>query len=105
GRRGGLEIKTAEIQRAGDWNKWRGRLPAHYYIQCLHQMLASGWEFVILKAQIRHRRGGELEITTRHYHIERSEVEKDISALLAEEMKFWGHVRDGIRPDLVLPPI
>lgn len=55
GRKGILEIKTAEIRRFIDWKKWNGQIPDYYYAQIVHQLLATGYEFAILKARIRER--------------------------------------------------
>ena len=55
GRKGILEIKTTEIRRFIDWKKWNGQIPDYYYAQIVHQLLATGYEFAILKARIRER--------------------------------------------------
>ena len=55
GRKGVLEIKTTEIRRFIDWKKWNGQIPDYYYAQIVHQLLATGYEFAILKARIRER--------------------------------------------------
>lgn len=105
GRKGVLEIKATEIQRAGDWAKWDGRVPDHYYVQVLHQLLATGYDFAVLKAQIKWWKDGELQITTRHYWFERESCKQDMSYLLEEEIKFWKSVCEGKRPALILPEI
>lgn len=55
GRKGILEIKTTEIRRFIDWKKWNRQIPDYYYAQIVHQLLATGYEFAILKARIRER--------------------------------------------------
>ncbi len=55
GRKGVLEIKTTEIRRSVDWKKWNGQIPDYYYAQIVHQLLATGYEFAVLKARIRER--------------------------------------------------
>ena len=59
----------------------------------------------MLKAQLKSRRGGEVRITTRHYRIERKDVEEDIQYLIEAEKRFWDCVQTGRRPDLILPVI
>ena len=54
GRKGVLEIKTTEIRRASDWDKWDDQVPDNYYCQVLHYLSVTGWDFAILKAQIKH---------------------------------------------------
>ena len=55
GRKGILEIKTTEIRRSLDRKKWDGQVPDYYYAQIVHQLLATGYDFTILKARIRER--------------------------------------------------
>ena len=55
GRKGILEIKTTEIRRSLDRKKWDGQIPDYYYAQIVHQLLATGYDFAILKARIRER--------------------------------------------------
>ena len=104
-RNGVLEIKTTEIMQPGQWDKWKDRIPDNYYIQVLHQLLATGWDFAVLKAQIKWRKDDEINLTTRHYHIERGLVADDIGYLLVEEIKFWENVQQDRRPNTKLPPI
>ena len=54
GRLGGLEIKTTEILSSTGWTHWKGRIPTEYYAQVCQQMLATGWQFVELLAQIKY---------------------------------------------------
>lgn len=72
GRLGGLEIKTTEILSSTGWTHWKGRIPTEYYAQVCQQMLAAGWQFVELLAQIKYTTAeGEDRKETRHYKIER----------------------------------
>lgn len=103
---GGLEIKTTEIMNARQWREWDKRIPDQYYAQVCHQMLAAGWEFVWLRAQIKYTtRDGEKRAETREYRIDRAEVEEDINALLLEETAFWEQVQNRKCPALKLPEI
>ncbi|MGX8701547.1 lambda-exonuclease family protein [Caproiciproducens sp.] len=104
-RRGVLEIKTAEIMRAGQWEEWNNRIPQHYYIQVVHQLLATGYDFSVLKAQIKAWRDGELSVYIRHYFIERVDVIDDINWLAEREKVFWDCVQNDIKPALILPEI
>ena len=106
GKKGGLEIKTTEIMNASKWKEWDGRIPDQYYAQVLHQMLATGWEFVWLRAQIKFTtRDGEKRAETRDYYIAREDVEEDLKALLEAESAFWEHVQNGTCPAQILPSI
>ena len=103
GRKGGLEIKTTEIRSPTQWKEWDGRIPETYYCQVLWQMLAIGWEFVWLKAQIKWYRNGELRLDTREYLIERAEVQDDLAITMEAGIDFWKHVQEKKRPALKLP--
>lgn len=105
-RQGGLEIKTTEIMNGRQWEEWNGRIPDTYYAQVCHQMLATGWEFVWLRAQIKFTtRDGEKRAETRDYYIDRAEVEEDLKTLLEEEIAFWAQITTKTCPALKLPAI
>lgn len=103
--RGVLEIKTTEIKSPGDWEKWSGRVPDNYYIQLLHQLLATGYDFAVLLAQIKWQKDGEPQKTIREYTYWRSEVQADLDFLLASEDTFWTYVQEKRQPALILPAI
>ena len=106
GRNGGLEIKTTEIMNPSQWNDWKDRIPDQYYCQVCHQMLATGWQFVWLKALIRWTtRNGDRRIDIREYKIERYEAQEDIDYALDETIEFWEFVETKKRPALKLPEI
>lgn len=106
GRRGGLEIKTTEIRSSLGWNHWDNQIPDYYFAQVCHQMLAAGWEFVELLAQIKYTtKDGEDRKETRHYKIERADCLEDIALVEQSAVLFWGHVTERKRPALKLPPI
>ena len=105
GRRGILEIKTTEILRSLSKENWKDKVPDNYYLQLLHQLLATGWSFCKLKAQLKTKFGDEVYLQTKHYHIERADVLEDLEYLLEEEIKFWEKVQKKECPDLLLPNI
>lgn len=104
-RKGILEIKTTEILNSIQWAKWDNQIPQNYYVQILHQMIATGWEFAVLNVQIKYTKKGERFKTTRTYFYERSECQADINYLIKEEKKFNKLVIDKVRPALLLPEI
>lgn len=105
GRLGVWECKTTNILQSMQKEKWDHRIPDNYYIQILHYLLITEFDFAILKAQLKSEFGGEIYIQTKHYKIERSEVQADIDLLEASERKFWKQVQERRRPDLILPNI
>lgn len=103
GRKGILEIKTTEILNSMHKEKWNKRIPDNYYIQILHYLMITGFEFAVLKAQLKTVFDGVPYLQTKHYHIERKDVLDDIEYLAQEEKKFWKMVQTGQKPDLLLP--
>lgn len=99
--KGILEIKTATLKTKQQWEEWNGKMPQHYYIQCLHQLLATGWDYVWLFALLM----GNSEWVIREFLINRDDVEDDLAWLLAEEKKFWGYVERNEEPPEILPDI
>lgn len=100
GSRGILEIKTATPNGKAGWEKWaNGNMPQNYYIQTLHQMLATGYEFVRLFAALYSLNG---DITLREYEIERADVKDDMDWLLEQEEEFWRKVANNIMPAMPL---
>ena len=99
--KGILEIKTATLKTKQQWEEWNGKMPQHYYIQCLHQLLATGWDYVWLFALLM----GSNDWTIREFFIIRDDVEDDLAWLLAEEKKFWGYVERNEEPPEILPDI
>ncbi|MDO5559391.1 MAG: YqaJ viral recombinase family protein [Oscillospiraceae bacterium] len=105
GVKGVLEIKTTTIKNSSQWAEWDDRIPDSYYAQVLHQLLATGWDFVILRAFIRYYKGEELRACVRDYPIEREEVLEDMDALMTQEIKFWECVKNNREPALIMPEI
>lgn len=105
GRRGILEIKTTNILQSMQREKWKERIPDNYYIQILHYLMVTEYDFVVLKAQLKSVWQEEIRLQTRHYFIERKDVLGDIELLKKEEMKFWTDVLKKRRPALILPEI
>ena len=105
GRKGIWECKTTNILQSMQKEKWKDRIPDNYYIQVLHYLLVTGYDFVFLRAYIMSEWGNKKRTTIEDYTIERSEVEEDLNFLLAEEQKFWKYVESGRKLPLLLPEI
>lgn len=105
GRQGVLEIKTANIMSGAQALKWEDRIPAHYYAQVVHEMAVLNADYAVVKAQLKREYGGDVRIETRHYWIERDDVQKDIDCLMEAERTFWESLQDGRRPSRILPEI
>ena len=103
GRRGVLEIKTTEILQSMQKERWNDRIPMNYYCQVLFYMAVTEADFAVLKAQLKTVFDGVPYLQTKHYHIERAEVQDDIDYLMEKGAAFWEYVVNDKRPPLVLP--
>lgn len=102
-RKGVLEIKTTNILQSIQKEKWDHQVPMNYYTQVLFYLAVTEFEFVELKAQLKYNYDGEIFLHTKHYHIERNEVEEDIEYLMTKGAEFMEHVRNRTEPALILP--
>jgi len=106
GRRGILEIKTAMVNSDAQRLKWKGQIPQQYYIQVLWYLAIMEADFAYVTAQLKHEIGTEEPYSvTRHYRIERADVEDDIAYLMEEGRKFWELIQEGKEPNISLPEI
>ncbi len=105
GRKGILEIKTTEILSAGQRAKWKDRIPDNYFCQVLFYMAVIEADFAVLKAQIKTVIDGDVRLETKHYKIERADVQGDIDFLMNACGDFWQYVQDDKEPPLVLPSL
>lgn len=85
-RAGILEIKTSFIRNSDMNSEWKEKIPDSYYLQILHGLICTGFEFVNLIAELRYIDGNS---SIRQYHIERLEVLDDIEYLLRKERENW----------------
>lgn len=99
GKHGILEIKTATPNGAEGWKKWEGQLPSHYFVQTVHQLLSTGFDFVVLYAGLYAQDG---TMTIREYEFDREDVAEDMEWLLKEETAFWESVEKKKLPSLTL---
>ena len=105
GRTGILEIKTTEILQSMQREKWNKQIPDNYYMQILHYLMVMEADFAVLKAQLKYDFDGTIYCGTRHYWIERADVEADLKILEEYERKFWKCTQKGIQPATILPEL
>lgn len=105
GLKGILEIKTTTIQNASQWDEWNDRVPDSYYIQIIHQLSCTGFDFAEILAYIRYTKNSESRGQVRHYRIDRQQVMTDIAWLEEKEKIFWQYVVENKIPPLILPEI
>ena len=102
-RKGIWECKTATITSSQQANKWKdGLIPDNYYCQVLYYLGVTEWDFVELRARLRYEFPEKVFITERDYHIERSEVEDDISMIMEATAKFHKSLKENKEPSLIL---
>ena len=103
GRKGILEIKTTTIVQSMQKEKWNNRVPDNYYVQVLHGLLVTDFDFIILRAQLKYKSG---DLSIREYHFERSACEDDLAYLKDSLIKFWNNnILAGIEPAQILPEL
>jgi len=105
GSRGVLEIKTTNIRNSLQWDEWNDRIPDSYYIQVLHQLACTGFDFAVVMAYIRYIKDDEKRSQIRYYRIDRRNVQTDIEWLEEKEKIFWQYVEEHRIPPLILPEI
>lgn len=105
GRKGILEIKTTEILHSRQKESWADRVPDNYFCQVLHYLLVTGYEFAVLKAQLKYSYPEKVKLVTNHYLFERANHQDDLVKLLKAEMSFWQAIQKKQEPDLILPSL
>lgn len=102
GEKGVLEIKTSDLLRAQQKEKWKGRVPDNYYCQVLHYMNVTGFSFAYLFAELTYSK--DLQIN-RTYEFHKENLIEEMKLLEEKEIEFWKYVEEDKRPPLVLPNI
>ena len=85
-RAGILEIKTSFIRNSEMLKDWDNKIPDNYFVQVLHGLIVTGYEFVDLIAELRFMDGNA---SIRQYHIERKEVLDDIEYIIETGHTNW----------------
>lgn len=103
GCKGILEIKTTNILQSMQKEKWKDSIPMNYYIQVIHGLIVTGFDFVVLKAQLKTYKDNDIRIETKHYRFTREEKADDIEWLLREEKEQWKkYYKSNIEPPTIL---
>ena len=104
GRKGILEVKTADIFSSMSKERWANKIPQNYYIQILHYLIVTGYDFAVLKAQLKSEQNGILYLQTRHYLVDAADeaVQTDMEYLYNAEKEFWESVQKKEKPVLII---
>lgn len=105
GRVGVWECKTTNILQSMQKEKWNHQIQSNYYCQVLFYMAVIEADFAVLKAQMKTEFNGIPYLQTRHYFIERADVQEDMDYLMGKGAEFWESVKNKEKPGLLLPEI
>lgn len=108
GRKGVLEIKTADTTRLSSKETWREGIPLNYLIQVLHYLAITGYEFAYLFAELKYvvvdEKTGYRDdrSTLRCYEI--IATDEDKKELIKREQEFYeNYIKERKEPPLILP--
>lgn len=105
GKKGIYEGKTTEIMNKQMFDEWKNGIPNHYYTQCLHYLIVTGYDFVWLRAELKFV-WNQNRKEIRDYYFTKQEVIEDMKYLFKNELKFWKkNIMEGVKPGLILPVI
>jgi putative phage-type endonuclease len=79
-KKGVWECKTTFCRNKEDLSAWDNQIPNGYYIQCLHSLVVTGFDFVILTAKIKvyDKETKSSYSLLKDYTINREDVEEDV---------------------------
>lgn len=100
GKKGIYEGKTSLIQNMSMYNEWKDGVPTNYFIQTLHGLLVTEFDFVVINAELRFAWNRNTETVERTFT--REEVIDSLEWLDQEEDKQWKYYEDNIEPPLIL---
>lgn len=102
GRKGILEIKTSSILRAQHRERWDNGVPMNYYIQCIHGLNVTGFDFVVVWAELKWEfENGDILLKTSPHDINREDKQEDIEFVKQGVLDWWHkYYIPGIEPPL-----
>lgn len=100
GRKGIYEGKTSLIQNSIMLNEWKDGVPQNYFIQTLHGLLVTDFDFVVICAELRFSWKRNTEIVERYFTKE--EVIESLEWLDQEEDRQWRYYENNIEPPLLI---
>ena len=104
GMKGVLEIKTTEVVSSMHKEKWHNSIPMNYYIQGLHYLLVTGYDFVILRAKLKWVDANKVVThEIRDYGFLRKGREADLEYLEKHLDYFWfENIQKRVEPGLLI---
>lgn len=103
GKKGILEIKTTTILQSMQKEKWKETIPENYLYQVLHGLIVTGFDFVILRAQLKY---SDDYLQIREYRLEREDFQEELDAQKQYLIRFWEeNIMQKKEPALILPDL
>lgn len=104
GMKGVWEGKTTFVLSSMHKEKWHNAIPQNYYCQVLHYLNITGYDFIILTAQLTFEDVNRVKThEIRHYGFMAKDKVEDLKYLEDETTKFWNDfVLTGVEPPLKL---
>lgn len=103
GMKGILEIKTTSVLSSSHKEKWENQIPQNYYIQVLHYLNITNYDFVILAVQLKYTSVYNIDtFEMRYYGFMRNDKLDDLAYLEKEIDKFYFQVKNKVEPPLRL---
>lgn len=99
--KGILEIKTSEIKSKTQANSWKDSVPDEYYIQILHGLLVTGFDFVVLRSQLKYNINNKIKLITEDNIIFRKDVIDDLEFLEKKEIEQYKYYELNEEPPLL----
>lgn len=99
GKRGVLEIKTADCSKSVKIQEWKEGIPTYYLAQVIQQLSVTGFDFSVLFAKLKYLNG---DSTLRSYEFDRADLLSDITWLKEKAEEFWRFVATDKMPPLTL---
>lgn len=100
GRKGIYEGKTSLIQNTSTYrHEWIDCIPQNYFIQTLHGLLVTDFDFVVLNAELRFAWKRNTEIV--EYYFTKEEVLDSLAELDKQEDEQWQYYEKGIKPPYI----
>ena len=101
GMKGVLEVKTTDVLSSMHKENWNNQIPMNYYIQTLHYLNVTGYDFVVLMAQLKFTdKNKVITYENRFYGFLRDDRKEDLIYLETEMDKFHYYVDNKIEPPL-----
>lgn len=99
--KGILEIKSTLIRNANMYDQWKQQMPQNYYVQVLHGLLTTGFDYVVVVAELRFAWERNNEIIVLEFT--RDEVKDDLLWLDREEqVNYTEYYEKNIQPPVVI---